>query len=229
MVGMARQRTTPWPTTPGSIFFGDLASGATLSRATKDGRIRRLARGLYSADLRADPAELITRNRWKVVAGFVPDAVIADRSAAEGGMPAGGVLTIISSDRTEDVILPGLIIAPRPGPGPLDDDNTWPEGLHLTSDARTFVDNLAVSRGRAGRPARTLSRDEVEDWVVRTAQRRPDGWLDTLRARALELCEELGVSERRDAVADIIGAVVGTREARARRPVARGARCGSRV
>ena len=212
---MPRQPATPWPTTPGSVFFSDAASGATLSRATKDGRIRRLARGLYSADLRADPAELIARNRWKVVARFVPDAVIADRSAAEGGMPAGGVLTVISSVRSEDVNLPGLIVAPRRGPGPLDDDNAWPQGLHLTSDARTLVDNLAVSRGRAGRPARTLLRDELEDWLVRTAQRRPDGWLETLRARALELCDQLGVPERRDAVVDIIGAAAGTREARA--------------
>ncbi len=212
---MTRHPVTPWPTTPGSVFFGDVASDATLSRATKDDRIRRLARGLYSADLRSDPAELIARNRWKVVARVVPDAVIADRSAAEGGMPAGGVLTVISNERTENVKLPGLIIAPRPGPRPLDDDNPWPEGLHLTSDARTLVDNLAVSRGRAGRPARTLSSDELKDWVVRTSQRRPEGWIDTVRARALELCEELGVPDRRDAVADIIGAVAGTRQARA--------------
>ena len=194
---MARQPATPWPTTPGSVFFGDVASAATLSRATKDGRIRRLAPGVYSADLRSDPAELVARNRWSIVARFVPDAVIADRSAAEGGLPAAGVLTVISSERTEDVTLPGLIVAPRPGLGPLGDDNTWPEGLHLTSDARTLVDNLAVSRSRAGRPARTLSRDELEDWVVRTAQRRPDRWLETLRPRALDVCDELGRSEER--------------------------------
>jgi Fic/DOC family len=212
---MARQPATPWPTTPRSVFFGDAASGATLSRATKDGRIRRLARGLYTPDLRADPTELIARNRWKIVAHLVPDAIIADRSAALGGMPAGGVLTVISNERKEDITLPGLIVAPRAGPGPLDDDNIWPEGLRLTSDARTLVDNLAVSRGRAGRPARTLSRDELEDWVVRTAQRRQDGWLDILRARALELCNALGVPERRDAVAGIVGAVAGTRQARA--------------
>jgi hypothetical protein len=212
---MARQPATPWPTTPGSVFFGDVASGATLSRATKDGRIRRLGRGLYSADLRSDPVELIARNRWAVVARFVPDAVIADRSAAEGGMPVAGVLTVVSNDRREDVKLPGLVVAPRPGLGALDDDNGWPEGLHLTSDARTLVDNLAVSRARAGRPARTLSRDELEDWVVRTAQRRPDGWLETLRPRALELCDQLGVPERGDAAADIIGTVAGTRKARA--------------
>ena len=212
---MARQPTTPWPTTPGSVFFSGAASDATLSRATKDGRIRRLARGLYSADLHAEPTELVARNRWKVIAQLVPDALIADRSAAEGGLPVGGVLTVISNERKEDLLLPGLVIAPRTGPGPLEDDLQWAEGLRLSSDARTFVDNLAVSRGRGGRLARTLSRAEVEDWVVRTAQRRPDGWLDSLRARALGLCDELDVPDRRDAVADIIGAAAGTREARA--------------
>lgn len=212
---MARQPATPWPTNPGSVFFSDVASDATLSRATKDGRIRRLARGLYSVDLRSDPAELVARNRWKIVARLVPDALIADRSAADGGMPAGGVLTVVSNERKEDVVLPGLVIAPRAGAGPLDDDLGWAEGLHLSSDARTLVDNLAVSRGRGGRPARTLSRAELEDWVVRTSRRRPDGWLLSLRARALEVCGQLGAPERRDAVADIIGVAAGTRQARA--------------
>lgn len=212
---MARQLATPWPTTPGSVFFGDVASVATLSRAVKDGRIRRLARGLYSADLRSDPAELVARNRWAILARLVPDAVIADRSAAEGGMPIAGVLTVVSNERKEPLELPGLVIAPRPGPGPLADDLGWAEGLRLTSEARTLVDNLAVSRGRGGRPARTTSRSELEDWVVRTSQRRPEGWLLSLRARALEVCDELGVPERRPQVEDIIGVAAGTREARA--------------
>jgi len=197
------------------VFFGDVASVATLSRAVDDGRIRRLARGLYSADRRADPAELVARNRWAIVARLVPDALIADRSAAEGGTPAGGVLTVVSSERKEDLVLPGLVIAPRVGPGPLADDLRWAAGLHMTSDSRTLVDNVAVSRGRNGRIARTLSRVELEDWVVRTSQRRPDGWLLALRTRALELCDELGVPGRRPLVEEIIGVAAGTRDARA--------------
>ncbi|MGH9041311.1 MAG: Fic family protein [Acidimicrobiia bacterium] len=196
------------------MFFSDVASVATLSRATTAGRIRRLTRGLYSADLRADPAELVARNRWTILARVVPDALIADRSAAGGGMPAGGVLTVVSSERKEVVVLPGLVIAPRPGPGPLADDLRWAEGLHISSEARILVDNLAVSRGRGGRVARTLSRSELEDWVVRTSQRRPSTWLLSIRARALELCDELGVPERRSRVENIIGVVARTREAR---------------
>lgn len=197
------------------MFFSDAASGATMSRAVKDGRIRRLARGLYSADLRTEPAKLIARNRWRIVARLVPDALIADRSAAEGGLPDVGVLTIVSNKRKADLVLPGLVVSPRMGADALDDDLNWAEGLRLTSDARTLVDNLAVSRGRGGRPARTLSRSDVDDWVARTAQRRPDGWLTTLRVRALAVCEVLGVPERQATVADVIGVATGTREARA--------------
>lgn len=196
------------------MFYGDAASGATLSRAVKDGRIRRLARGLYSADLRAEPAELVARNRWSVLARLVPDALIADRSAAEGGMPSQGVLTVVSSQRAANLDLPGLVVAPRPGPGPLADDLPWASGLRLTSDARTLVDNVAISRGRGGKIARTLSRAELEDWLVRKSQTRPDGWFADLRDRASEICDELGVSERRALVEDVIGAAAGTRSVR---------------
>ena len=62
----------------GWVFFSDATSGATLSRATEDGRVWRP----YSAELRAEPEELLARNRWTIVARLMPDAVIADRWAA---------------------------------------------------------------------------------------------------------------------------------------------------
>ena len=61
-----------------------------LSRAVSQGRVRRLARELYTADLSADPALLVLRNRWVVLARLVPDALIADRSAAADGEVDGG-------------------------------------------------------------------------------------------------------------------------------------------
>ncbi len=196
------------------MFFGDVASAATLSRAVASGRIRRLARGVFSADQTSDPAELVARNRWHIVARLVPDALIADRSAAAAGGPTAGVLTVVSGARKNDLALPGLVVAPRLGAGPLVDDPKWAATLHVTSDARTLVDNLAVSRSRAAKPARTLSRDELEDWVVRTSQRRPDGWLPALRTRALDVCDELGLQDRRHLVEEIVGAAAGTRRVR---------------
>jgi hypothetical protein len=209
---MARTPSTPWPTAAGSVFFGDgAASPATLSRAVADGRIRRLALGLYSADLAATPEDLVERNLWACVAHFVPDAVVADRSAAANGEPVDGALFVVSTSRARPLTLPGLTVVPRPGSPALDDDPPWAGGLHITSDARTLVDNLVLSRARAGRLARTLSRDEIAGWLVDKAQLRTDGYLDELRAHALDVADRLGVPERREVIEEVIAAAVSPR------------------
>lgn len=210
---MPRLPSDHWPTTPGRVFFADAASQPILSRAVTSGRICRLAAGVYSADLDADPAELVSRNRWEIIAHLIPDALIADRSAAGDGTPCDGALFVVSSQRTRPLRLPGLVVVPRPGSGPLTGDLPWAGGLRITGEARTLVDNLAVSRGR-GRAARTLSRAEMEAWLVRKVQLRPEGWLVTLRTDALEIADQLGVGDRRGGVEDLIGAVAGTRPIR---------------
>jgi hypothetical protein len=65
---MARATSAPWPTASGSVFTGGTASAAVVSRAVADGRVRRLAPGLFTADLGADPIELVVRNRWSILA-----------------------------------------------------------------------------------------------------------------------------------------------------------------
>ena len=193
------------------MFFGDVASPATLSRAVADGRIRRLALGLYSADVEAEPEALVDHNLWAVLAHFVPDALVADRSAAANGLPVDGTLFVVSNERARPLTLPGVAVVPRPGPVALDDDPPWAGGLRITSDARTLVDNLVLSRARAGHMARTLSRDEIDGWLVDKAQLREDGYLDDLRASALDVADRLGVPERRELIEEVIAAAVSPR------------------
>jgi hypothetical protein len=208
---MARTPSTPWPTDPGAVFFGDAASPATLSRGVSDGRIRRLALGLYSADLDATPEALVERNLWQIVAHFVPDAVVADRSAAADGKPVDGALFVVANERARALVLPGITVVPRPGTPALDDDPPWAGGLRITSDARTLVDNLVLSRARAGRVARTLSRDEIAGWLVDRSELRGDGYVDELRAHALDVADRLGIPERREVIEEVVAAAVSPR------------------
>lgn len=205
----------PWPTQRGSVFFADAADSSRLSRAVAAGRIRRLGRGVYTADLESSADGLMARNRWRIVAHFVPDALIADRSAAVAGRLTETVLFVVSNERSEPVELPGLIVAPRRGVGPLPDDPPWAEGLRMASLARALVDNLAISRKRGRGPARTLSRREYEDWVARLAHQYTVDQLNNIRDRAKEIAAELGHPERIEAIDDTIGAGLGTRQVRA--------------
>lgn len=210
---MGRRYRVPWPSAVGTVFFGDVATPSKLSRAVRDGLIRRLGPGLYTADLDAEPAELVARHRWLIIARYIPDALLADRSAAEDGRPTERTLYVVSNGRRRPLTLPGLKVVPRPGHAPLADDPPWAGDLRVTSDARTLVDNLALSRGRAGL-ARTLTRKEIEQWLVRKTSLRPPGWLAQLRERAVAVAAELEVADRVEIVEELIGQVAGTRAVR---------------
>jgi hypothetical protein len=212
---MTRRAKTQWPTERGTVFFADEAPRPTISRAVTGGRVRRLAPNLYTADLVTDAAALIDRNRWRVVGKFLPGAIVSDRSAAYDGRPANGTLFVITSLRSTPLSLPGLVIDPRAGPPALEDDLPWSEGLRISSDARTLVDNIAISRARASRPARTLSSAELEDWLVRKTALRPEGWLENLRDRATNVANELGVPDRIPRIRELVSMVRGSRPVRA--------------
>ncbi len=165
---MARVGRVRWPTGPRTVFFDDAAGSTTLSRAVGEGRIRRLAPKIYTADLRSDASEIVLANPWRILARLCPAAVIVDRSAAEGGRITGGVLFVAADTTRRRISLPGLEIRIRHGVAVTEavPDPVWPEGLHMSSAARTLLDNLVRSRGRRGRVPRTLSRREVEDWLA---------------------------------------------------------------
>ena len=211
---MANRRTT-WPTEKASVFFDDVASPSTIRRAVADGTVRRIAAGVYTADVDADPAQLVLRHRWRIIGRLLPGAIIADRSAANDGRPEDGQLWVIFEDRSErrPLELPGLTVRTRPGAGPLDDDPRYPEGLWATSHARTLLDNLADSRARNGLP-RTLRRDELEEWLVTKAQRLPEPWLRSLRDDVERIAPLIGAEDRVEAAIEMIGMVGGTRPVR---------------
>ena len=199
---MARPRATPWPSGLRTVFFQDVASRPMIAKAIREGRIRRLAPNIYTADLMSRPAEIISANRWSILANVLPGSVIADRSAAEDGRIVTGRLFVVSDLPRKSIRLPGLEIRVRPGepieaPVP---DLPWPEGLRLASPARTLLDNLAKSRSRGGQVARTLSLAELEDWLARKALAWGPSRLERLRQDAVSLANTLGAEGQLDVV-----------------------------
>ena len=195
---MARRVSTPWPTEAHSVFFDDVASRDTLSRAVARGRIRRLAPRLYSADQVSDPAEIVVANRWLIVGRMLPGAVIVDRSAAENGGVDGGRLFVAAPGDRKSIRLPGMEVQIRSGgpfPEPVEDP-PWAQGLRMSSQARILVDNLAVTHGRGGRTPRTLSLAELEDWLAKKATVWGSEQIVRLQADAVALAEAMGVADR---------------------------------
>jgi hypothetical protein len=191
------------------------ADANAASRAVRRGELRRLARGLYSADLDTPPEQLITRN-WIEVANLAfPGGVIVDRSAVEGRPAPDGSLFLDSGPtprHPNPVELPGLLLRPRAGPGPLPGD--MPFGpLFRSGEARTALDNMRPSRARSG-VARTLNGTELEEWLERIARNRGEGDLLEMRDEARKLAPSLGLEDDRQRLDDLIAALLGSGDSR---------------
>ncbi len=124
-----------WP----DVVFSGEADPAVLSRAVRRMTLRRLAQGVYTGDVVADPADVVRRNLWRIVGHELPGAVIVDRSARSGG-PVDGLL-IVDHPRSRPLTLPGLTVSPRRGPGPV--AVTWKclmsFGLHLLAASSSTI------------------------------------------------------------------------------------------
>lgn len=193
------------------VFASTTALSAVVSRGVRQGELRQIGSKLYTKNLVDAPEQIVRRHLWPLVASYVPGALIADRTAIEN-VPASDGSIFVVSDRKRDIVLPGLIIKPRKGPGPLDTDQPFIGGLHLSSMARAYLDNMATSRRRSGEVSRTLGRDEIEERLDDLIRRNGAEAANRLRDEArriaplLEREAEFGVLEK------LIGALLGTRE-----------------
>jgi fido (protein-threonine AMPylation protein) len=196
-------------TNKGLVFTGDLPE-ATLSDRVARGRLIRLARGVYTAEVDDDPIEVV-RRRWReIVANRFPQAVVTDRSALWAGPHDRYVF--IASSRDARLSLPGLMVVSRVGPGPLEHDIALGAGVHLASRGRALLDNTRPTRGRGDRPAATLSRRELANWIDHLCAVDGAAAVDAARETAEGLAGPSGVTaDRVDLLNELVGTALGTR------------------
>ena len=92
---------------------------------------------------------MIRRNLWPVVALVAPGTDIAHRTAFEMAPAEKGTI-FLSAPYPRRFTLPGLQIRLIRGPGPLDGDQPFLQGLFLASRPRAFLEVLMPTRVSAG-------------------------------------------------------------------------------
>lgn len=195
-----------------SIVFARDQPSATIHRRVARGELRRLAAGVYTDDVDADPTVVAKREWHTIVGGMLPDAVITDRSATTGGL-VDGVLYLAHEGRDREIQLPGLVVLARRGAGPIDGDVALPGGLYQASTGRALAENTRLSRARSHAVARTLSNDELDDWVDRLCQIDGEERLAHYRAQAEEVADAVGAPKGGvERLARAIGVALGTNE-----------------
>lgn len=173
------------PPPHGVLRVATPSTRAHLSRLTRAGRAWSLAPRLYveGASL---PRESVARHHALAVIDHVwPGAVLCDRSGLSGPVPIDGWMFLCHPQpaRSSDLTMPGLVLSPRVGPGPLPGDIPLPGlDVHQAGQVRTLVENVSAA-GRPpapGRPPRRAGTRAVEDRIDELARTGGAGRITTL-------------------------------------------------
>lgn len=202
------------------VVVSHAAISKRISLAVKAGLLRRIASRLYTRNLTDSPDILVRRNLWNIVAGYFPGGLVADRTALENAPSPGGSICLVSR-RGAAVRLPGVTLRPRRGIAPLPTDRPFIGGLYLSSPARAYLENMRPSRARGGTDRRTLTRREVEERLDALIRFSGADAISRLRDEIRTISPSLGLTAAALDLDSLIGALLGTQEARLVAPVAR--------
>ena len=167
-----------------AIFTSKDLSRTELQRRTANGRLQRVAVGLYSDDTTHTPEEVVAHEWRAILAKTLPGAVITYANAFTG-LPAGGELNV-SHTRRNPLQLPGLTIRPDMAGRREPDDIPIGDNIWMASPARALIDNSTDHPGRPSQRITKATRGQLHDHVVQlTNTTRPDR-LDELRRQVTD-------------------------------------------
>ncbi len=201
---------------PGPLIFlpeSDEAAARKIYRQAEEGQLQKLYAGVYATDTRAKPAQIVRQNLLPILGHLVAGAVISHRSAFELKPSPAGEFFLTAAHR-RSLKLPGVTVRILAGPPAMSGDNVFMAGLHLSSEARRYLENLQPSRSRGGAGRKTLDRGEVEHQLTELARIRGEAALNKLRdeARAVVAVGDFAAEFKH--LDQIIGALLGTRRSR---------------
>lgn len=182
-----------------------------VSRLAAQGKLLKIAPKLYTSNLKLPIEQVVARNCWQIVAYLFPGDIVVDRTAIENKPAADGSICICS-ERHSNYQLPGLVIRPRRGPGPTEEDIKFIGGLSLSCPGRAYLENMAESRQR-GHVRRTLTRAEIEAKLETVLRTSGEDALNKIRDQAKRLAPKLGLMGELETFQGITGALLGTKKA----------------
>jgi Fic family protein len=193
-----------------TIVFAEDLPDSTIHDRVARGDLARLARGIYTTDVGTEPADVVRRAWREIVGRRFPGAVVTDRSA-KWAQPHDGYL-FIASQRDAALELPGLTVVSRRAAGPAEGDIAIGAGVHMASRPRALLDNTRPTRGRGERPAATMRRAELADWIDHLCAVDGPQAVRAYRDAAERLTDVLDASpERVKSLNELVGAALGTR------------------
>jgi arsenate reductase-like glutaredoxin family protein len=175
----------------------------------KDGKIRKILPKAYTSNFIDSKETIVKRHLFQLISKNYPKSLLSHRSAIEYTLsPKENLYLTYSQNRV--VRWPGVTLKFTKGPGPLINDNSLYKDLYVSSQERTFLENLSSSRSTGGE-FKTISEDIVEEKLLLLLNSAGEKKLNELRDKSQEISKELGLIKEFDLLNKKISAILSTK------------------
>ncbi len=180
-----------------------------IGKLVKDGKLRKIAPKIFTSNLDEDPADIIYRNRFRIIGHLYPGILLSHRSALEYKPTATGDLFLTYSYERR-IKLPGIKLNIMAGHKPEQDDNLLTDGLYVSGQERALLENLQESR-KVGSESKTLPLPEIEEKLDQIVRVKGEEGLNELRDRARRIAVTLGMEKEFRKLDRMISAILSTK------------------
>jgi hypothetical protein len=186
-------------------------------RQASSGLLRRISPGIFTDDLNSPLDAVVRREIREILAAILPpESVVSHRSALEGVISPANTVHVTGPYR-RTLELPGHKVVMRKGQGPLPGDIRIPVRtgvLYVSSSPRAMLENLTASRARRVDDRHVLGQAAVGAKLESMLVTQGASVLNQVRDGAKAVAKALGLEAEGEKLDHIIGALLGTREAR---------------
>jgi hypothetical protein len=179
-----------------------------ITRLVKEKLLRKIAPRIYTSNLEEEPALIIKRNWYRILANLFPEALLSHRSALEFKPTSKGHIFLTYS-YTSNVSIPGLTIHLLKGPKPIEGDAPFFENLFASQEARAFLENLRATR-KEDEESKTLPVAVIEEKVEAIIRARGEQGLNALRDIARDISRGLEMQKEFKKLDQLISSLLAT-------------------
>jgi len=205
----------------GNIDFGqeiifassDKSISNQISKAEKEGKIRKIAPRIYTTNLRDSAEYIIKRHFFDILKWRFPEAVISHRSASELRPTETGNFFITSNYTKRITDWKGIILNVIEGKPALESDVNL-GGIYASSEYRWVLENMQISR-KKGNESKVFSIEYIEDKLEKIIIREGEKGINKFRDKAGEIAKLLDFENEFNRLNAIISALLRTHSIKA--------------
>jgi Uncharacterized conserved protein len=182
-----------------------------ISKAEKQGKIKKIAPRIYTANLRDSTEYIIKRHFFDILKWRFPNAVISHRSASELRPTETGNFFITSNYAKKITDFKGITLNVMEGMPALESDVNL-GGINASSEYRWILENMQTSRKKGGE-SKIFPIEFIEDKLEKIIIREGEEGINKFRDKVREIAVQLNFNTEYSKLNSIISALLNTHNA----------------